>query len=473
MGAGVGTSASIRGGLMTSSQFCTTARTEDRGSALVAVLLLLMLMSALAFALTVSARTETLVARNHQSAAQARAAAEAGLNHAVAAAAAFLFDYKVNGYATVSAALDALLADPTLLMPDIALGSRTELSDTGAEYEASIMDEDDPARGSDTTNLTGDGDASNDEDGNAETDSNLKLIVRAVGYTRDNASAVIEGIIGPLPLPAVVVNGDLEIDGNATITGGGGSAHSNGDMEIDGNVTISGDATASGTLDVDDDVNIGGDAEGGRPEIHVPTIRATDYRSGADFVLTEDGRVTLVNGSVLCDASDDKDACKTAYGWKFEGDGDGWKLEDSDVPGTFYVEGDVDINGNIGSDADPLEITIISEGSIDVNGNARVTPETAELMFIADGDMRLQGNFKMAATPEAQILVREQIRIEGNAEIAGHILVENVQHEDGEDWHRDHDNLSDDHRIRSNAKITYSGNLASGTFVITGWREVR
>ena len=56
---------------------------NEAGMALIGVLLLLILVAALCAALAVSGMTETLAASNQETAAQARAAAEAGLNHAV------------------------------------------------------------------------------------------------------------------------------------------------------------------------------------------------------------------------------------------------------------------------------------------------------------------------------------------------------------------------------------------------------
>jgi len=84
----------------------------ERGSALLGVLLLLMMVSALAAALGVSSQTETLISRNQRSAAQAQAAAEAGLNHAAELATAYIFEWKANGLPNVEAALDGLLVGP-------------------------------------------------------------------------------------------------------------------------------------------------------------------------------------------------------------------------------------------------------------------------------------------------------------------------------------------------------------------------
>src|SRR3972149_6989807 len=89
-----------------------------RGPALIGVLLLLMMMAALAAALGMSGRTETLVARNHASAAQARTAAEAGLNHAVQVVVDHIRSIDPGA---VEPGLDALLADLSVL--DIDLGT--------------------------------------------------------------------------------------------------------------------------------------------------------------------------------------------------------------------------------------------------------------------------------------------------------------------------------------------------------------
>ena len=118
---------------------------SEGGSALIAVLLLLMMMSALAATLAVSGRTETLVVRNHETSAQALAAAEAGLNHAVQLAVAYLGEIDPDN---IPAALNTLLADPSVV--GIAMDTTFTIAgaaDPDAAYEVSVMDEDDPDRG--------------------------------------------------------------------------------------------------------------------------------------------------------------------------------------------------------------------------------------------------------------------------------------------------------------------------------------
>lgn len=62
-----------------------TARchTDERGGVLLGVMLLTMLLTAISVTMSLSGQTELLIARRDESAAQAHAAAEAGLNHAL------------------------------------------------------------------------------------------------------------------------------------------------------------------------------------------------------------------------------------------------------------------------------------------------------------------------------------------------------------------------------------------------------
>lgn len=62
-----------------------------------------------------------------------------------------------------------------------------------------------------------DSDATNDEDGNATTDANRSLVIRAIGYGQNSASAELEAIIAPQELPAIITDGDLMISGNPSV----------------------------------------------------------------------------------------------------------------------------------------------------------------------------------------------------------------------------------------------------------------
>jgi hypothetical protein len=424
----------------------------ERGSALIGVILLLMMMSALAAALTVSGRTETLVARNHQSAAQARTAAEAGLNHAVQVTVDYLRTIDPDD---IPNTLDALLADPTPLA-GITFGASTTIAgaaDPDARYEVLLLDEDDPDRGV-ATNIDGDLDATNNEDGNELTDNNSTIVVRAVGYAANNSSVVLEAILSPVPLGAIVTDGDLEISGSVAVSGAGASVHSNGDLTIDGgSATVSGPVTASGEY-----TGPAGPLEG-QPEIPLPTVEAADYRHKANFILTSTGQiVSHPGGAVLCSVTTNPNACRPSHGWGFQG-GE-WSIGATDAPtGTFYVEGPVEIAAN-----STLNITIIAEGSIDLSGSPTLTANTDELLFVTDADLDISGGVETDVVAQGQMLVHEQVSISGNATLGGQLIVEDATSLDP---------LVDVNSISGNVTIDYNGTLGSNLFFVTGWREVR
>lgn len=441
----------------------TIERHHERGSALVATLLLLMMLSGLAAALGMSGRTETLISRNQRSAVQATAAAEAGLNHAVELATTYIFEWKANGLTGAEQAVDYLLVGPDLATGTVAddadngsLGTRngitaaedipigTQLPITGgidATYEAFIMDDD--------------ATAPDEPAGNLFDDENQTLIVRSTGYAQDNTKVVLEALIAPLEMGAVVVNGDFDVSGNVTIDGAEGSIHANGDLVISGGAAaVAGTTTASGSYTGD----IPG--SGGAPELPIPEIRASDYLAYADFILTAAGTMEDQAGTELCAAS----PCNN---WSFNGGSGEWSFGSTEpTAGTYYVQGDVGISGSPGSAPSPVHITIIAEGSIDISGSPDLTSDTPELLFVTDGDLEISGGLDAGdpLTTAGQILVHEQIKLSGDPSIAGQLIVENAPSVS---------TLVTLNDLSGNVTITYNGGLGGGTFSVRGWQDVR
>ncbi len=450
---------------MTKRRTSIVGHPSERGSALVGVLLLLMLMSALVAALGVSGQTETLISRNQRSAAQAQAAAEAGLNHAAELATAYIFEWKANGLPNVEAALDGLLVGPDgasgtastdvdngSLGPRVGagietaealpLGTQLAIANGIARYEAFVMDDDA------TAPTTGDF----VEDGNLLNDLNAVLIVRATGYAQDNTKVTLEALITPIPLAAIVTNGDLDMNGNVDILGTDGSVHSNGGLTITGGAaSMTGTVTASGTY-------TGSPAgSGGAPPLPVMEIHASDYLAYADFILTSAGTMTNQAGTVLCAEAPCND-----WDFDYSGGGGGWSLNSTPTTGTYYVEGNVTVTGSPGSPSVPVQITIIAEGSIDISGSPHLTPDTEGIFLITDGDLEISGNLEMHAA--GQILVHEQVKITGSVEIIGQLIVEDAAI------------LSDlvtENELNGNVNITYNGGLNTNVYGVSGWRDIR
>jgi hypothetical protein len=457
-------------------------RREERGIALVSVLLLLMLMTALSGAIAVSARTEVLLARNRQNAGQAHAAAEAGLSHGVQVAVAKLALWEAEGFATSSAALTALLSGPDGLSGSTATdadnGSLSALGipDGGitltgvlnATYEARILDEDDPARGTVPSNVAI---APINENNLPFVDANSRVLIRSVGRAPGSTVVTLEAMLSPVNMPAIVSNGDLIISGNPHVIGIAGGVHANEDLLISGSPDIAQNATASGNYTETGNPTISGSAGGGQPQIPIAPIEALDHISKADFVLTSTGQLMSYDpitstSTLVCDASGDANACKAAYGWSYDGAATGgWSISGNSAHnGTYYVEGPATVSGNPGSAGSPLSLSIIAERSIAITGNPDIIPDTPELQFVTNGDLKIAGTIDVPFTVEGLMLVREQVHIAGNPELSGQLLIENVPSVS---------DLVTENAIVGNATLSYNGTLGGTAFAISSWREVR
>jgi len=99
----------------------------EHGMALVGVMLLLLIVTAATTALWISRQTEATMAINHETSAQAKAAAEAGASHAVDETLSVVGAWRANGFATPTAAITSLLSGP-----DTQSGTPTTDADNGS-----------------------------------------------------------------------------------------------------------------------------------------------------------------------------------------------------------------------------------------------------------------------------------------------------------------------------------------------------
>jgi hypothetical protein len=246
-----------------------------------------------------------------------------------------------------------------------------------------------------------------------------------------------------------VSNGDITLGGNFSVSGQGGGVHANGNLDISGSVDVEQNATASGTASCGG--NVDGFCGGSQPTIPIPEVRASDYRHLADYILKADGSAEDQGGTVVCAAGNN--ACLSALGWSYGG-GD-WSA--SGANGTFYVEGDVGLDGD-------LTATIFTTGSVDVSGNSQFTPNEPGLFMVIDGDLEMTGGSDMQVGFEGAVLVHEQVRLRGNTTIRGQLLIENAEN---------NHSLVDANDFRGTADVIYNGGFTFAGFSMTSWREVR
>ena len=447
---------------------------SERGVALIVVLMLSTVVAALTMTLTLSGQTHVAIAHNHEMAARARTAAEAGLNHGLEITSSYLRAWQTNGFANTSAAMTSMLRGPDNMVgttaSDADNGSLetwgvprpparvTFVAEDGTSYEVRVFDEDDPARGltlsaADRTRIT--------ENGNTVFDGNSRIIVRAIGYAPANTRVVLEAHLSPVALPAIVSNGSLGISGNPTVSGTPGSVHANVNLSIGGSPVIEQNATASQTYSVSGGPTVGGESGGGRPTVQVPHVDPLDHKAIADFILKADGTMTTQAGVVLCTGI----LCGAVYGWEPDG-ATGWKVAGTTLaPGTYYVEGDAKMTGNPGSAAAPISCSIIATGSIEISGNPDLRPDAPEIMFVAGGDLKITGGLTMPFNVEGMFLVHEQLFIAGNPDLNGQIIVENSPSVS---------TLVSTNEISGNPTVVYNGLVGSGGVLnVTGWREMR
>lgn len=394
---------------------------SEKGVALIIVLLLLAVMAGLTTGLTLNGQTEISMAHNETYYAGARAAAEAGMNRAVE---------QILG----DAATD-LIATPVI--PNIGNGPIA----MNAEYSYSfaILDDDDPVLYGGVA-LTGPGAGTQltamNENGNANLDQNSRMIVRATatgprGTTVTVARILTRDTTDGYPAmninPAILVNGNLNMTGNMQVTGLQGNVHANGDITGGGSASVSGNITSTG--DVEDGLDPDGLKAGGMPVYPVPEIKASDYLGIATHKLRSTGGPIQVKVAGLWVDCSGKGATACPTGWSFSGGT--WSASGS-MPtsgltkSTYYVEGNAEVHGTGKSTL--TQISIIAEGSLKISGNGKFKPgNDSKIQFVTNGDFEMLGNAD-ADDPtdlDGQIMVREQMKIQGNSEFQGRVVVEN------------------------------------------------
>ena len=431
---------------------------SERGIALIVVLLLLGVMAALTTGLTLTGSTEVSMASNERYYAGARAAAEAGMNRAV-------------NYILADTTTD-LLATGTI--PVIGNGP-FELS-SQYSYSFQLVDDDDPSLY--PTPLTGPGPGSQleqmNENGDPAVDLNTRMILRAIGTGPNGTTVTVARVLQSTEIPdlpetdtvisnpAILVNGNLEIAGNSTVTGTRGNVHANGDINGNGNsYVVTGDLTATGELT--GDIHAGGLTAGNMPEIAVPEIKASDYLSLADYILTDTGTILIASTGVACSG---KGAGGCPDGWSFSS---GTWSSSGSMPSsaTYYVQGSVEMHGT-GKSGGFTQLSVIAEGSIKLSGNGKFKPENgAGIQFVTNGDFELEGTVDAddSVDMDGQIMVREQIKILGNSEFQGRVMVEDrdsdtnaydaVTNPNG----RRNANMFGQNSISGNMVVTYNGSL--------------
>lgn len=395
---------------------------DEKGIALPLALMALVVLASLSAALLATGGAEVQIATNHLHGIQAFFLAEAGLEQAFA----------------------ALLATPTAITTLAGLPANGTLA--GGAYTLTYQ-----AAGTST------------------------VLVVSTG-TIGNAQRILKATLtnGWKSEDAVRVEKDLTISGNPTVEGNCGRVHTNEDLDISGgSVVISGTATATGTVVSGHDRyrntprGARQTAQGGQARRDIPAISAAELlelakadatASQALYWLKNDGTVAKWNPSTR--AFDTLIGAALNAIIKHPSNPQGWEvtqiatvqLHFSTQParwvigaggggaptGTFYVDGDITISGDVG----PWTATLIAAdtqpattpnqpgnhgGDINISGNPEITPHMANTLLVADRDIEISGNpHGGRISYQGYIMAQEQIKVNGNPTINGAILAKDA-----------------------------------------------
>jgi hypothetical protein len=338
------------------------------------------------------------------------------------------------------------------------------------------------------------------------TDTDKTIYMRSVGFGPRGSRAAVELTLGAAAMPAVVVEGNLEVKGNPTVTGPAGSIHANGTLELSGNpCTHVYYASVGGTTE-------SGNVQGGTgctaadvdsrpfsPRMNIPKLDpfsvARQAQAAGVAVTTLIGKNAIApDGTTPCTANT---GC--AYtglpagpagsgiastmtpmgtipaGWDFQTNGKTWRSQGPTAAGTYFIVGNADITANTGGiGGGNVALSILAMGSISANGNPDVVPHATvpfigPILMIAGYDLDLGATFD--ASYEGLFYARHQLDIKGSPTLNGQVIALNeadTAYESKNPVAR----VSGVMVIAGNPTINYSGNGLQTVRALT-WRECR
>jgi hypothetical protein len=377
-------------------------------SAMFALVAILVLLAGIFTFADLSAKS----VRNRESAARATHVAEAAANHTLGL---MRGDLRMHSFSRILKGSDNVAgnADDSLLInwPGLPAGDQIPLAGQaylGHTYFVRVRD--------DTA----------DTDGNAAADMNGRITVRCRAVTSDGATAEIEAVIGSVPQPGILTDGDLTLGNSNVIAGACGGVHSNGNVNSTaGGPTISTQASASGVVSGNYSLPDGTPAPelSGQPQIPIPDLNPVTYCAGSEFTL-------LAGGVGILDHATGVTTFGNSGGWVWEAATQNWKGTGTPLlpaAGTYCVQGNAWLAGNTGSSVNPRNLSIIASGSIKVDGTPYIRPDHPDgILLLAGGDIYMAGNNTTGVDNyQGMVYAGAQCQAQGNAKMFGQMVCAN------------------------------------------------
>lgn len=248
-------------------------------------------------------------------------------------------------------------------------------------------------------------------------------VVFGIGYVPSMAAAAqtkvvrVEYSVVNLSSPqAFLAQGDVDVEGNAAVLGTGASVHSNATLTLGGSARIDGDATGSTAVvscPPPPGVTVGGRC-GTAASIALPSLDPSEYRAYTQWDLCPDGVVRATAG-VACTGTVVGSGTIGWEGWKWVTPT--WSKQSTGASGGFYVyQGNASISGSIGVWNATLVATgtggpgAVVNGDIIVSGGGDVRPYSgAQITLMAQRDVRISGGGLVRGT----VIAAEQVKLDG------------------------------------------------------------
>jgi hypothetical protein len=384
-----------------------------RGIALPSAMFALVAIAVLLAGIFVFADLQAKAVRNRERATRAQHVAEAGVNHALGLLRGSL---KSQSFTRILRGSDNLIptADDSLFI-GWGLAAGDEIPLAGQNYQGHtyfVTIRDDPADG----------------DANAATDLNGRVKLRCRAVTTDGSTAEVEAIIGAVPMPGIATDGNLSFGNSNVISGECGGVHANGNLSsVGGGPVIGTQATSTGTTSGNWRLPDGTPAPAlsGQPEVVIPDLNPMNYCAGSDFNLNVIAGVGFVQNMATGVSTP-----SPTGGWTYDPVTQTWTgVGTPTLPaaGTYCAQGNVWLQGSIGSSVSPKPLSILATKSIKVEGTPYIQPDHADgILLMAGGDLYLAGNNTTGVNNyQGLMYAAAQCQALGNAKAFGQMLCAN------------------------------------------------
>jgi hypothetical protein len=353
---------------------------------------------------------------NRESTARALQLAEAGAAHTMSVMEEYLSDRTLSVFLLGSDSLEGTADDGLLI--GYGLPQSVQIPQKGYDwgdgtYTVTFLD--DPSEG----------------DGDELRDRNGRILVRCTGRVQNQGSATVDFVFGTDPIPpAIVVDGDITLDGSVELLGSCGGVYANGLVDVTGTLVVGQSVISSDTVEVSGSIV---DPNGGtvpplsnQALVDIPDYDLWDTCAGADYILGDDGWITNTSTGTRHRGSGNGHA-----GWADRSHGQLvlWEFVNfGAVEGTFCVKGNAKIDGGLGTEADPFAMTVYATGGITVTGSIMIEPDHPDgYLLMAQGDLKLSGNAS-GVSPEVWgiLYAGSQCMLSGTPQVAAQLFCDDA-----------------------------------------------